>query len=345
MIVEILNEAVSDAHTVKSLVLAGERLRSFVSSNQEVHVALRSTPVLADIIGDLPDLSAWRTFDHCASLTRLYAVFELFIGKTVRAWLSEMPHVCGNYSSLGESFNRIHRRGVAQVLMNLDKDRFFYLGREDRVLDGFLKGVNGDPQYTVLPEAFLSDTRNLKRDRIEELLSQIKLEGGWDWISRNRFVVTFIEDTRGGQNTPEAELRSFVNYRNEAAHGSLDQVLGVTPLSEYADFVVALCKAIDELVRWNWVRYCKKNGRAKSIGQITERFKDNIVVARLHDCSLLKSMDVLLWGKYYCCTAIIESIRLNDIAYDNLDIDGETEVGLKRNCPSPRHPELILIQS
>jgi hypothetical protein len=342
MVAEILNEAVSDALTVKRLVLAGEKLRAFVSSDQPEHVAVRANPVLADIIGGLPDVSAWRMLDHCASLTRLYAVFERFIGKTVRAWLGDMPHVCGEYISLGESFKTVHRRGIARVLMDLDKDRFSYLGIET-VVDGFLKAVNGNPVYTVLPEAFLSDTRSLKRDRIEELLSQVRLEGGWDWISKNRFVVAFIEDTRGGQNTSEAELRGFVNYRNEAAHGSVDQVLGVIPLSEYADFIVAVCKAIDELVRWNWVRYCKENGRVKSIGKVTERFKDNIVVAKMQGCALVKNMELLLWGQHYCYSAIIESIQLNDISHEKLDVGDETEVGLKLNCPSQKHPELLQV--
>jgi hypothetical protein len=139
-------------------------------------------------------------------------------------------------------------------------------------------------------------------------------------------------------------LRGFIAYRNEAAHGSVDQVLGVIPLSEYADFVVAMCRAIDELVRWNWVRYCKDNGRAKSIGKITERFKDNIVVAKMERCSLVKSMEVLLWGPHYCYSAIVEGIQLNATPHESIDVGVQTEVGLKLSCPSQKHPELIQIQ-
>jgi hypothetical protein len=343
MFAEILNEALADTKTVKSLILTGERLRSFVSSDQADHMALRANPVVAEIFRGIPDLSAWRMLDHCASLTRLYAVFERFIGKTVRAWLADMPNMWGVYKDLGETFRTVHRRGVAKVLMDLDKDRFSNLGVED-VVGGLLNAVNGNPVYSVLPEAFLSDTRSLKRDRIDELFAQVRLEGGWDWLSKHRYVTAFIDEVRGGQNTPDAELRGFVNYRNEAAHGAVDQVLGVGPLTEYADFVVVVCKAIDELVRWNWVRRCKDIGRAKVIGKVSERFRDNIVVAKMQKCEITDNMDVILFGQHYCYCAVIESIRVNDVPHNQLSVNGEIEVGLKLNIASQKQPDIVFIQ-
>lgn len=343
MLAEILNEAVSDAHTVRSLILAGEKLRSFVSSDQEDHIALRANPIIANILGDLPSISAWRMLDHCASLTRLYAVFERFIGKSVRAWLGDLPQVCGDYKDLGPKFRTVHRRGVAKVLMDLDKDRFAHLGVET-VLDGLLQAVNGNAVYSVLPEAFLSDTRTLKRERIDELFSQVRLEGGWDWISKHRFVASYMEEVRGGQNTPEADLRGFVNYRNEAAHGAVDQVLGVGPLTEFAGFIVALCQAIDEMVRWNWIRHYKVKGRARVIGTVSERFRNNIVVAKMQECSIRENMRVILFGQHFCYCAVVESIHVNDVAHIHLNVDRETEVGLRLNVPSQKQSEIVLLQ-
>jgi hypothetical protein len=342
MIAEILNEAVSDAQTVKSLVLAGEKLRTFVSSNDAQHVELRGNPTIVELVAEFPDVVPWRMLDHCACLTRLYAIFERFVGKTVRAWLADAPNLWGSYRDLGESFGVVHRRGVARVLMDLDKDRFSHLN-VNAVLEGLMEAVNGVAGYSVLPEAFLSDIRSLKRERVEELFTQVRIEGGWDWISKHRFVVSYMNEMRGGQNTPEAELRSFVNYRNEAAHGAVDQVLGVVPLTEFADFIVVVCRTIDEMVRWNWVRLCRATGRAHVIGEVTERFRNNVIVAKMQNCAVSEKMELLLFGPHYCYTAVVESIQLDDVPFVSLDVGPETEIGLKLNVPSQKHPQLIVI--
>jgi hypothetical protein len=225
--------------------------------------------------------------------------------------------------------------------MDLDKDRFSSLS-VPHVLDGFLKAVNGSPVYSVLPEAFLNDTRSLKRDRIDELFSQISLEGGWDWVARNRHVVTFIDQVRGGQNTADAELRTFINYRNEAAHGSVDQVLGVGPLTEYVEFIVSVCRATEELFRWNWIRKGERAGRTKKAGRVTERFKDNIVIAKLTNCRIEQGMNVILLGEDYCYPVTVESIQMNNVQHKDVTVETETEVGLKFDQVSQRHPEIYL---
>jgi len=247
MLQDIIHEAVSDAEAVRLLLSATEKLRQLLSGDGKDERHAKSHPIVAGILANLPPTNSWKMHEHCATLTRLYAIYERFVAKAVRVWLSELPGMANGYSDLGETFNSNHRRGVARVLLDLDKERFSNLTIA-QVVVGLLDAVSNKASYGLLAEAFLFDNRSLKRDRLDQLLAQVKLEGGWDWISSHRFVTDFVREVLGGQNTPKGELKNFVHDRNDAAHGSVDQVLGIGPLTEYAAFVIAVCRAIGELI-------------------------------------------------------------------------------------------------
>ena len=342
MVSRLVEECVAEISTVKSLIAVSEKLRAMLGGHWDAAAqAVVQHPLVADVLTNVPQPADWKVFEHCATLTRLYAIFERCVSRVVRAWLAELPLNSEKYESLGATFQGIHRRGVARVLLDLDKDRFSHL-KVDGVLSGFMDAVNGKTPYSVLPEAFLFDNRSLKRERLDELFAQVRLKGGWAWVGNHRFVTGFIKQVRGGGNTPEAELRTFVNYRNDAAHGNVDQVLASGPLAEYADFMISVCRAIGELVLWNRTD-CRRNlGLLAEVGKVTERFSNNVVVATVADCTLRVGMEMICFGDTYCHTALIESIQLDGGIQREVVIERETAVGLRLNVRTQKHPRLLV---
>jgi hypothetical protein len=100
------------------------------------------------------------------------------------------------------------------------------------------------------------------------------------------------------------------------------------------DFVEALCKSLADLVTYNIILRQKALGLVREIGKITEWFpKPQAGVAKVKEVTLTVGERVFL-GLFndelsYCYSAKIESIQLNDISHNYVEITSEAEVGLK----------------
>lgn len=342
MIHEIISEAVNDAEAVKALTVLFEQLRTIASNDASPEREARENAAVAKLLSAIPEDKTFRMLEHCSTLTRLYAIWERCVTRAIRLWLDELPSYQHAYTDLGQTFASNHRRGVGRVLLDLDKDRFSHLSVH-QVISGLVDASSGSATYSILPEAFLFDNRSLKRERLDEVFAQVRLEGGWDWICKHRFITEFLTNVRGDQNTAEAELRSFVNYRNEAAHGNVDQVLGTGPLTETAEFVSSLCRALGEFVLWNQVTRKEASGKLRRAGKVSEHFRDNVVVAKLSDCKISVGCEVFLYGEKYCYRAKVESIQLNDVSHEEVQIEHETEVGIKFDTNTQKRPVILTV--
>jgi len=113
------------------------------------------------------------------------------------------------------------------------------------------------------------------------------------------------------------------------------------------NFVKALCEALAELVSFQIISRKTSIGKAKEIGQITEWFKNpRAAVATVTEITL--SVGVSLWlvseTSSYCKLAKIESIKINDIAKDEVKIISETEVGLKFDTDAKQGLNLYVME-
>src|SRR5262245_54767141 len=74
-----------------------------------------------------PGDTEWRLYDHCAAVTRLYAIYEQFVTAAVGLWLSQLPDLYGPYGSLPESVRNAHRMGTGDILIHHGGDRYAHL--------------------------------------------------------------------------------------------------------------------------------------------------------------------------------------------------------------------------
>ncbi|WP_375467103.1 MAE_28990/MAE_18760 family HEPN-like nuclease [Nostoc sp.] len=137
---------------------------------------------------------------------------------------------------------------------------------------------------------------------------------------------------RGNQNTVEGELNELISYRNDAAHGFPDNVLGSNALLELCDFVETLCQALAELVTYKVIERKKSIGQAKEVGRITEWYKKHEAgVAKVEETilSIGSSLFLVNEGSSCCYLATIESIKIDDISVNEVQTSKGMEVGLK----------------
>jgi len=330
MFQELLNTVNVKTSTVRALIQTNERLREIVFGRGSVtRQESDEDTELTRLIKGVPGVTDWRVYDHCAVVTRLYAIYERFVENLITDWVRLLPSIFPRYVDLEETIQNTHRTGVGRLLCDLKKNRFEHLSI-DQVVQGLFRGVTGEEEYALLPDAFLLHEQNLRKGVLEQLLAGAGIQNAWAWVEKHRAVKHFLE-VRVSENTAEGELNELVTYRNEAAHGAvIDNFLGSNALLELCEFIETLCQALAELVTYQVIEQQKSIGQVREIGRITEWFKKSrAAVAKVEETTLSVRGSLFLVGEAYCQLATIESIRIDDVDQETVKTTSGMEVGFK----------------
>ncbi|WP_293149244.1 MULTISPECIES: MAE_28990/MAE_18760 family HEPN-like nuclease [unclassified Microcoleus] len=330
---ELLKTVSLKISTVRSMIKTNDRLRKIVFQDSSDIKQLKENPEFAALIEVIPGKREWQIYERCAVVTRLYAIYERFVEDLISDWLRLMPDLVPRYSDLGEQIQNTHREGIGRLLIDIKKNRFQHLSVE-QVVQGLSCGITDTGKYQLLPDAFLMREQNLRKEVLETLLRNAGIDEAWKWVINHKEIKYFVEEVRSRQNSAEGELKQLVDYRNKAAHGSVNEILGIQELLDLADFVEALCKSLADLVTYNIILLQIDRGLVREIGNITEWFKKpQAGVAKVKEVTLTvgESVFLVLVNKElsYCYSAKIESIQLNDLSQNRVEIASETELGLK----------------
>ncbi|MCC3421903.1 MAG: hypothetical protein JGK28_29450 [Microcoleus sp. PH2017_07_MST_O_A] len=333
MFEELIQQVSVKISSVRAIIKTNDRLRKIVFQHSSNIGNLKENPELAKLIEEIPTKWEWEIYDRSAVVTRLYAIYERFVEDLISDWLRLMPDLVPRYSDLDEKIQNTHREGIGRLLIDLKKNRFQHLSVE-QVVQGLSCGITDSGKYELLPDAFLLHEQNLRKDVLEKVFKNAGIDEAWKWVINYKEIKYFLQEFRDNQNTAEGELKQLVDYRNEAAHGVVDEILGTQELLESSDFVEALCKSLADLVTYNIILIQTKQEVVMEIGQITEWFKKpQAGVAKVKEVTLSvgKSVFLVLVNDElsYCYSAKIESIQLNDLSQNRVEIASETEVGLK----------------
>lgn len=344
----LLQETLTNLSTVHAMIETNDRLRRIIFTEDSVRQNLEKNQEFAELIKVTPKEIDWKIYDHCATVTRLYAIYESFVEEIIQEWLKTLPKLVSSYSDLEDKIQNTHREGIGRLLLELKKNRYEHLSVET-VVQGFLSGITNDEPYELLPEAFLMYEHNLRKDELNKLFAKTGIENAWHWIDNYRKMKQFVQEIAGDQITAEEKLKQLVDDRNEAAHGSVSiaRILGHQDLLDLTYFVTALCEALAELVSYHII--CRKEliKKAKKIGAITEWYKQpKAAIAKITDISL--SLGSKIWlvseASSYCQLVTIESIQLNSVSKQAIIINSETEIGLKFNTDARKGLSIYTIE-
>lgn len=334
MFQDILMRVKVNINTVRSIIKTNDRLMEISFTSDAViktEIDEETELILSKLLQDIPKAREWRIYDHCAVVTRLYAIYESFVEELLRDWLILLPEIYPRYLDLQETIRNTHQVGVGKILTELKKNKYEHLSPE-KVMQGLFYGNTGEKEYELLPDAFLIQEQNLRREPLERLFANAGILKAWVWVEKHRAIKYFLEEIKGNQNTAEGELNEFISYRNDAAHGFPDDILGASALLELCDFVDALAQALAELVTYEFIKCKKSIGQIKEIGKITEWFKKpNAGVAVVEEIKLSVGNKLFLVNEdTSCCYLVaITSLQVNDSPVNNLQTTTGMEVGLK----------------
>lgn len=319
---------------IRAILQANKMLGEIAFNNARIQGS-EDTVKLTEIISKIPEKNEWQSYEHCAAVTRLYAVYENFVEDLISQWLRSLPQLVPSYSDLDERIKKTHREGVGRLLLDLKKKNRYKNLSENDVIEGLFYGVTGNNKYDLIPDAFLWHEQNLRKDILNNLLENAGIADAWNWVSKHRSVKKFVEEPLGSQSLAATRLDDLIIYRNEAAHRVvINELLGVDELLEFCDFIESLCQALVELVTYRIILQQGSTGQVREIGQVTRWFEQpKAARAKVRDITLSVGQRIFLASetKAYCQLAIIESIQIDDVSQDTVEIITETEVGLKFN--------------
>ncbi|BAZ12049.1 hypothetical protein NIES4071_38770 [Calothrix sp. NIES-4071] len=334
--------------TVRYIIKTNEvsRKTAFAENAATKPVTQEGTELLVNSQENIPSIQDWRLYDHCSVVTRLYAVYERFVEDLVKDWLKIIPKLFPLYLHLDERIKNTHQTGVARLLLELKKNRYENLGLE-KVVGSLFYGVTNQ-EYELVPEAFLFHEQNLRREILDKLLADAGIINAWSWLDKHRNITKFLEEVRENEVTAEKELNDLIIFRNQAAHGASPVILDYPKLLELCDFIDILCEAITELVTYRVIQYQLSVGQAREIGEITEWFKKQqagVVKTEATNLSVGENLFLANETIFYCQLAIIQSIRINDNAVEQVQTTPGMEVGLRFNIDARKGLRLYQIQS
>lgn len=321
----------------------------FGTEFRQLRLAASATPNLHpdcpyESIG-APGRAEWAVYDHCASITRLYAVYERFVGDLATAWLGVVPSLFSGYSNLPETLQRQHILGVARILPKVGERRYKHLTAES-VIEGLYRGRKSREEYELHYELFAVTERNLRLDALVELFTRVGVADIKTWLAHHRGIQSFMSNVYGQQETIDSKLNELVSYRNEAGHGEdIGQILGLKEFLDLSAFVEVLCDALAECT---FHRVCNRQlacSSATVLGQVTEVFEGpRAVVAVLNSGTVSVGQEFVIIDKYSCMQAKVVSLQLNDIETQSECITTPTEVGIKFDNLPKEGSEIVLIQ-
>lgn len=332
----LLSKAVDDVAAVSGAVTTSDRLRSLLLDQTAPELSQEARAQLQR--PELPP-TEWRTYDHCAAVTRLYALFEGFVDSLLRHWLDSLPGLLDSYQDLLDGTRTEHVKRVGRLLTRLDWTRYAHLSVE-RTIDGLYRAVRGEP-YELLPEAFLIREANLGPEEVTRVFATCQVPNAWNWVEAHPEVHAFLQEERPGQNA-SAELKLLLNYRNEAAHGTVTQILGTHELEAYCRLVRSICIALKELVDNQHLERLVAIGAARVVGSVTEDFTHDAVVAKV--VGEFAIGDTLYGRRSTECSSLeLRSLQLNGVPAVAVNLEGITELGMLFNRRVREGTELLVV--
>ncbi|MBE1526575.1 hypothetical protein GGC65_001031 [Sphingopyxis sp. OAS728] len=287
-----------------------------------------------------PDRVAWRVIDHCAVVTRIYAIYEQFCSEMIREHLgllqSRIP-----FSQLPDEIKASYRLGISKILEKKDGPRFGDIDL-NRLVEGYHAALS-DSKYTIEPRAMLMQEQNLRLPELQRYMKSCGIENMSSWIEKHRAVLAFFETGDRLTASAESELSEIIKYRNDAAHGSLDisDILHVNVLVEFCEFISALCEAISERVQLSGLLLLKDKGFVEKRGKLTESLRDGTVFIGKMTGGFEIGGTVYLCGESYCVERMVTSLQIEGQPHDRVLLEEAAELGMMFDIPAKKNVVLF----
>ena len=253
--------------------------------------------------------------------------------------LEALPGVYPNYFDLPPAVLSQHRMGVAQVLSKLGEKGLYKELTERDTLQGISAGTSG-LGYSLLSEAFLTDTQNYRAEQINAVFSYLAISNVWAGVEKHVSVVEFMR-SRDPSDTPRTILNKLVKDRNDASHSEIAFTLGPQELISTAQFLIAVVTALSEIVRKQCVELECSAGKRLELCRVVNVFSSGALGVKFLNGRIAVGDQLLAVSGSRAYTAGVVSIQRFDVPLENADAETFSELGLRLDVEVARNARLL----
>jgi hypothetical protein len=154
----------------------------------------------------------------------------------------------------------------------------------------------------------------------------------------------YLSEVRGHGVSAEEELKTFVQYRNEAAHGSLDNTISVHEILRYADFVSCLCEAIADLAVHTGITRLVDTGQARIVGRVIKTFSGQRFGVQMERIKVSVGDEFYARSDSSCHVVSVQSLAYKSTVLDDyIWVGGKDPICLKLDRNVGKSSEIILL--
>jgi hypothetical protein len=271
-----------------------------------------------------------KVFSVSSCVTRLYAILENFIEISISDYLDSLSELVA-FSSLPEKFRTEYRYGISYLLSRIEQGRYNHLNHEN-IVKWYYEATQNFEHYKFVTEALTRHEQNFRLNIIESTLGKIQLKNFSSWIRNHPKIISLYTDTSSIYEQLESEIKQFIQLRNDASHGIMDNLIGVDNLLRLCDLTQGLIFAISSFLRKSLISDKLTAGKINETGIVTEVFKKSgAIVAEFNkDMALNLSDEIIILESNDCYVDLVSSLMINDISVETVVANHDKfEVGIK----------------
>lgn len=286
-----------------------------------------------------------KEYSLASTITRLYAVFENLVESLISDYLDAISELIP-YEQLPEKFRKEYRLGVSIILGKLDHERYAHLSLEN-IVNWYHDAISNKQPYKIITQALTRHDENLRMSALNEMFGKINLLQLTVWLCKHPRIKQYYSGNSPTEEQLANELKDLVQLRNDAAHGSLDNLEGEDELIKRCDFIEAILISICSFVRNELLLKLEDANQLIIIGTVTEVFnRSQAFILTLNKGVTLKILKPIYFRDGSdCYMQAVNSIKLDNQSFNSVlaKID-KIEVGLKCQRLAKEKTQLIQIR-
>lgn len=285
-----------------------------------------------------------KSYSQASSLTRLYAVYESFIEKILSEYLDFLSATYV-FNEMSDGFKKEYRLGISHLLSKIDQGRYSHLNHDD-IVTLYYRAINNHNSYQFVNDALIRHEQNFRLNILESLFSRVGLEGFCSWLVSNRNMLSYYDGAEISKEVVESKIKEFVQLRNDASHGEIDDLISSEVLKDYCNFLLSLIETIREFLMKSVIDKMEVKEKLLMLGKVTESFSNNAVVIKSATSSKISIGDNLyVVSGSSCFSTKCTSIQLDGVSQESVeDLEIDVEVGMLCEVFIKKHSLLYKIE-
>lgn len=279
----------------------------------------------------LPDSKSWRVYDHTACFSSLYTIYESYVHELITAVVKDFSDHLLN-TEIPECLKRQYREGHSEILKKLDYSRYSRFSEADLALR-YSEFIAGKDFVPIMPEAIYLHDRNLNMEWLNKLFCRVEFTNVSDWLHKDQSIQNVLELSDHARC--DGLLKEFVDRRNECSHGEVDQVLSISGLIFFCDFIEALSTSLYNFCNFHRYSLFTQKDKLQPCGVVTEEFQKAgaSVIDLDRPVTLCVGDQLALMSSDNYQSAVIQSIAIESEDCIGVSTLSSLEIGIKADIP------------